>query len=143
MNMKVIDAKGLIAGRLASQIAKQLLAGETVAVVNVSDALVSGTLKYEVGRLNSLKHQKSKQDPERSPKYPRVPQMLFKRMVRGMLPKKSSRGREALKRLRAYSGVPVTVDMSKAERYEEIAKRPPKSTTIGAMCRAFSWEPAA
>ena len=139
--MKIIDAKGLICGRLASKIAKELLAGETIHVVNVSEAIVSGTLAYETKRLNSLKHQKSKQDPERSPKYPRVPRMMFKRIVRGMLPKKSSRGREALHRLRAYEGVPVTLDMSKVERYAEFAKKPAKATTLGRVCESFSWAP--
>ena len=105
--------------------------------------LVSGSLAYEVARLNSLKGQKSKQNPEHSPKYPRVPHMLFKRIVRGMLPKRNSRGRDALHRLRAYSGTSVTVDMSKAVRYADIAKKPHKSTTLGAVCAAFSWKPAA
>ncbi|VVB57222.1 50S ribosomal protein L13 [uncultured archaeon] len=139
--MKIIDAKGLVAGRLASKVAKELLMGETVSVVNVSDVVVSGTLAYEIKRLNSLKHQKSKTNPEHSPKYPRVPRMLFKRMVRGMLPKKTSRGRDALHRLRAYEGVPVTIDMGKAERPAGLDKKPVKATTLGAVCRAFSWAP--
>ena len=138
--MKVINAKGLIMGRLASKVAKDLLSGETIAVVNVSDVVISGTLEQEVVRLNSLKHQKRKTNPEHSPKYPRVPHMMFKRIVRGMLPKKSSRGREALHRLRAYPGIPANVDAKEAITYEEVSKKPLRATTLGAVCRAFSYD---
>lgn len=138
--MKVINAKGLIMGRLASYIAKDLLAGETIAVVNVSDVIVSGTLSQEVARLNSLKHQKNKMNPENSPKYPRVPHLMFKRVVRGMLPKKNSRGRDALHRLRAYPGIPANVDATNAITFANIAKKPLRATTLGAVCRAFSYD---
>jgi large subunit ribosomal protein L13 len=140
--MKIIDAKGLVAGRLASKIAKELLKGENIVVVNAAQAIVSGKLENEIKRLNSLKRQKSKQNPEHSPKYPRIPHLLFKRMVRGMLPKKSLRGRQALRRLRAYSQVPQeNIDIAKAERYEEFAKQPAKFTTLGEICAAYGWKP--
>jgi len=138
--MKVINAKGLIMGRLASSITKDLLAGESIVVVNVSDAVISGTLAQEVRRLNSLKHQKSKRNPENSPKYPRVPHLMFKRIVRGMLPKKNSRGRDALHRLRAYPGIPAGVDASQAVTMESISKKPVRATTLGAVCKAFSYD---
>ena len=138
--MQVINAKGLIMGRLATKVAKTLLSGEEVIVVGVSDTIVTGSLRQEVDRLNSLKHQKSKTNPEHSPKYPRVPHMMFKRVVRGMLPKKTSRGREALHRLKAYSDVPETIDVTGAITYPEFAKKPARYTTLGAICKAFSYE---
>ena len=42
--MTVIDAKGLILGRLASTVAKQLLSGdEKIYIVNAEKAVVSGS----------------------------------------------------------------------------------------------------
>lgn len=130
-------------GRLATKVAKSLLAGEEVMVVGVSDAVVTGSLSQHVANLNSLKHQKRKTNPENSPKYPRVPHMMFKRVVRGMLPKKTSRGRQALHRLKAYSEIPEKFDMKTAVTFPEFAKRPARSTTLGAICRAFSYKPPA
>jgi LSU ribosomal protein L13P len=45
----------------------------------------------------------------RGPKYPKTPDRLFKRMVRGMLPKEKAMGREALKRLYVYIGTPPSI----------------------------------
>jgi len=41
--MTVIDANGLIMGRLASNVAKMLLSGEEVSIVNAEQAVISGS----------------------------------------------------------------------------------------------------
>ena len=43
---------------------------------------------------------------DRGPYYPKRPDRIFKRAVRGMLPHKKTRGREALERVRIYVGNP-------------------------------------
>ena len=54
--MKVLDASGCIMGRLASHVAKALLEGEQVHVVNAEKAIVSGA-KHSVFREYTEKRQ--------------------------------------------------------------------------------------
>ena len=103
----IIDGEGLVLGRLASTVSKKLLEGENVTVLNAEKILISGTKEWA--------HQKYKQRIDRAsisnprkmgPKYPRRPDDIFRRTVRGMLPYKKPKGREAFKTLRVYVGVP-------------------------------------
>ncbi len=101
--MIVVDATGLVLGRLASVTAKSLLAGEDVKIVNVEKAIITGRKDfifrdYEQSRARGTK--------ERGPYFPRRPEMILKRTVRGMLPYKMRRGRDAMSRLRIYVGIP-------------------------------------
>ena len=84
---------------------------------------------------------KDKRDPEKAMKYPRIPYLLFKKVVSGMLPKRSQRGRDALKRLKAHDGVPVGMDISTAEVYKPSIKTGlMKSTTLGKLCKSFGYK---
>jgi len=99
----VIDAKGLILGRMASIVAKRLLNGEKIIIVNAGGAVISGdkhSIIREAHEYLQIGH------PGKGPLHPRRPDRIVKRAIRGMLPYKSPRGREALKRLRVYIGVP-------------------------------------
>jgi len=99
----VIDANNCIAGRLASYVAKALLKGYRVHVINAEKAVVSG--KPE--RVKQIFFEKVQRgDPYHGPFYPKQPDRIFRRMVRGMLPYKRPNGRKAYKRLRVYIGVP-------------------------------------
>jgi large subunit ribosomal protein L13 len=101
--MIVVDATGLVLGRLASVTAKNLLAGEEVKIVNAEKALVTGgkdSIFIEYGQTRDRGHK------ERGPYFPRRPEMILKRTVRGMLPYKMRRGRDAFSRLRIYVGIP-------------------------------------
>ena len=106
--MVVIDATGLVAGRLASIVAKMLLRGERVVVVNAEKAVVTGKRRRVVEwYMKRVSEWRTHYNPERKgPKVPRRPDIILRRMVRNMLPYKKPRGREALKRLRVYIGVP-------------------------------------
>ena len=142
--MKVIDAQNQIAGRLAARAAKMLLAGEEVAIVNSESAVISGALQTYVDKMQSRRSMRNKRDPAEGPKYPRVPHLYLRRIVRGMMPKKSQRGRDAMHKLRCYIGVPAEIDATTAEAPFEKAKKPlgtmRKSTTIGAVCASFGWK---
>ena len=101
--MIVVDATGLVMGRLASVTAKKLLAGEEVRIVNAEKALVTGgreSIFAEYGHTRDRGHK------ERGPYFPRRPEMILKRTVRGMLPYKMGRGRDAFSRLRIFVGIP-------------------------------------
>ncbi len=101
--MIVVDATGLVMGRLASVTAKSLLAGEEVKIVNAEKAIVTGSKEYIFGDYGQARARGHK---ERGPYFPRRPEMILKRTVRGMLPYKMRRGRDAFSRLRIYVGVP-------------------------------------
>merc|ERR1711992_253334 len=51
--------------------------------------------------------------PNRGPFHFRAPGKIFWRTVRGMIPHKSERGKEALKRLQTFEGVPPPYDKKK------------------------------
>ena len=102
--MVVIDAKGAVVGRLGARIAKLLLAGQQVEIINADSAVMVGTLSVAREKYLSRRHQKNKRTPEDSPVWPRRPHLLLRRMLRGMLPHKSQRGRDAYARLRVSSG---------------------------------------
>jgi len=99
----VIDAKDKIAGRLASFVAKELLKGNKVVVLNVEKAIISGD-KEDI--IEEFKRRRERGDPYKGPFYPRYPDEIFRRMVRGMLPYKKYRGKIALKNLKIFYGIP-------------------------------------
>lgn len=108
--MKVYDASGQILGRIATRIAKDLLKGETVRIINCERAAISGNPKV------TEKHyleRRSRGDPHHGPFFPRTPKGIVRRTIRGMLPFHTPRGREAFRRLRVYVGVPD--DLEKKE----------------------------
>jgi large subunit ribosomal protein L13 len=101
--MAVIDASGLILGRLSSVVAKRLLEGERIFIVNAERAVISGS---KVSTFREYLQARQRGIKEKGPYYPKRPDRILKRTIRGMLPYKRQRGREALSRLRVYVGVP-------------------------------------
>ncbi len=102
-DFKIINAEGHVLGRLSSIIAKRLLNGEKIVVVNAEKAIITGD-KYMVFERYKRKYDRGSK--EKGPYFPRHPEKIFKRTVRGMLPWKSRRGRDAFRRLRVFIGVP-------------------------------------
>ncbi|MEM5804361.1 MAG: 50S ribosomal protein L13 [Candidatus Aenigmatarchaeota archaeon] len=102
MMAKVIDAEGAVMGRLASMIAKELLLGEQITVVNADKAVISGRPTMVKERYLA-KIQRG--TPTKGPFHPKCSDGIFRRAVRGMLPK-NKKGREAFARLRVHVGCP-------------------------------------
>ncbi len=113
--MTVIDATGLIAGRLASTVAQRLLSGEEISIINAEKAIVSGSPETS---LSKYKEMRAKGSKEKGPYYPKRADMILRRTVRGMLPYKKARGRSALAKLRVYMGVPIQLSGADAETLE-------------------------
>ena len=101
--MKVYDGEDKILGRLATEVAQELLSGEDVRVVNAEKIFLTGD---KIKILEDYKKKRERGKVRKGPYYPRRPERIFKRTVRGMLPYQQPRGRKAFKRLRAYIGVP-------------------------------------
>ena len=101
---EIIDGTGLILGRLASEVAKRVLEGKEVVVVNAEKCIISGSKAQILERYTMKQHLGG---PHRSgPFYPRMPDQILRRTVRGMLPYKKPRGKAAYRRFKAYIGVP-------------------------------------
>ena len=98
----VIDARNCIVGRVASKVAQRVLDGETVAIVNAEDAVITGSEEDVMETYRT----RAEVGSDRGPHYPTRPDGMFKRSVRGMLPYKTERGREALSNVRVYVGNP-------------------------------------
>lgn len=139
----IVDGSGLILGRLASIIAKKLLEGYKVVVVNVDKVVVSGkpseVIKtYKRTILSVRSHHAHKWRPKR----PRSPIRLFKDTVWGMLPKHNKRGREALKRLKVYVGVPEDFKGKELVKFKEAdSSRLARSyVELGRIAKELGWK---
>jgi len=102
----IVDGRGAILGRVASQVAERALAGERVAIVNAEGLIVTGDEDDVVAKYQK----RTELGSDRGPYYPKRPDRIAKRAVRGMLPHKKQRGREALERVRVYLGNPYDED---------------------------------
>jgi large subunit ribosomal protein L13 len=121
--MQVIDGSGHIMGRLATHIAKQLLDGEEVVVVNAESIVITGRREQI---LQDYKERRDRGVAGRNrfgPYYPRMPDRLFKRTVRGMLPFHLPKGRTAIKKLKVYMGVPKEMEGTELIRIEKALDR--------------------
>lgn len=135
--MEVIDAKNLIVGRLATHVAKRLLRGESVTVVNAEEGIISGSRTYILAKYLHRRERKSIVNPARhGPFFPRRPEAILRRAVRGMLPYEKARGREAYKRLKVFLGVPEEFKGASAETVVEADAsklRVPKYMKLGEL----------
>jgi len=118
--MPVVDATDLVLGRLASVVAKRLLKGEEIHIVNAEKALITGgrtalLIEYQTKRRMGSTASRMR---GKGPYYPRRADRIVHRVIRGMLPYQTPHGRAALKRLRVYIGVPAEVAGQPAERVE-------------------------
>ncbi len=136
-----IDATDQIAGRLSSKIAKLVLSGKRVVVVNAEKALISGSRTSVINQWKERLELSSRVNPLYGPIHPRRPDNILRRMVRGMVPRKKPKGALAMKRLRIYVGVPSEVSAAKLSKFEETtASRPiPVYVTMGDLSRSLGW----
>jgi len=116
IGVKYIDASDHVLGRLASKVAKLALLGYEVHVVNAEKTVITGKKDFV---LSYWKHKiLERGDWYKGPFYPKRPDRIVKRVVRGMLPK-NWRGRIALKRVKAYIGVPDELKDKNFEKFED------------------------
>lgn len=100
----IIDATGLVLGRMATNIAKRALEGETVHIVNAEKAIIAGASKRAIQERYKFKREVGTM--RKGPFFPREPHLIVKRTVRGMLQYQKPSGRAAYKRIQAHIGVP-------------------------------------
>lgn len=130
--MVTIDAQGAVVGRLGARVAKLLLAGQAVEIINADKAVMVGSLDAAKEKYLSRRSQQNKRNPDESPHWPRSPHMLLRRMIRGMLPHKSRRGRDAYHKLRVTIGAPSEAKTSKIA--EASSEKKHGTFTISELC---------
>ena len=120
----IIDGEGHILGRLASVISKKLLEGEEIVVLNAEKIIITGSKEWAYAKYKQRIDRASISNPrDLGPKYPRKPDDIFRRTVRGMLPYKKSKGRSAFKGLKAYIGVPKEFKESETKTLPQAESR--------------------
>lgn len=102
----IVDATGQVLGRMCSIIAKKLLEGYRVHVVNAEKARVSGDKNSFVREYVKFLDVKSVRNPKHTPKHPRNPATYVRSVIKGMLPMDKKKGMDAFRRLRVYVGNP-------------------------------------
>ncbi|MEM1627871.1 MAG: 50S ribosomal protein L13 [Desulfurococcaceae archaeon] len=137
-----IDATNQILGRLASIVAKKLLEGYKVYVVNVEKSIVSGERNRVINGYKLYFKVRTHLNPEKyGVRRPRNPINIFKRAVRGMLPMDKPKGREAFKRLKAYIGVPPEMSNTEFTRFPEAdaSRLKGRYITVAEIALAMGW----
>jgi large subunit ribosomal protein L13 len=117
----VVDVSGLVLGRAASLIAQRLLKGESIVVVNAEKSVVTGSRTQVIAHYTAARARGSKRT---GPHFPRYPDRIFRRTVRGMLPHLKTRGKVAFRRLEVHIGVPEPWTAQPAETLEAAKARP-------------------
>ncbi len=136
--MRVINAEGLILGRLASKVAKMLLEGEEIIIVNAEKAIITGNREDIFAKYKQRTELRTRTNPRKGPFYPKRSDEIVRRTVRGMLPWKTDRGRKAFKRLKVYVGVPKEFKDRELETISEahISRlATPKYVTVGEVAK--------
>jgi large subunit ribosomal protein L13 len=138
----VIDAEGAILGRLATTVAKSLLDGYKVYVVNAEKAVVSGNPQMVIESYKVWLEIKTLRNPYKwSPKRPRNPIAIVKKAVKGMLPKDSWRGVEAFKNLKVYIGFPEELKKYNVVKVAHTSSRLSKGfITVGEIAKMLGWK---
>jgi large subunit ribosomal protein L13 len=134
----IIDASGLILGRMASIVAKRLLQGENIAIVNAEKSALSGK------RLSKIKEAREFLEighPDKGPFHPRRPDRIVQRTIRGMLPRRIPKGQQALSRLRVYVGVPDEFKNAEMMTLSQASASKLKGPyfTVGELAKEIGW----
>ena len=133
--MIIIDGTDTILGRMASIVAKRLENGEEITIVNAEKVIVTGSRK---DILNRYKASLDRGHPYSGPYTPRVADKMVRRSVRGMLPIKKAKGRNAYKRLKVYIGIPDEIK-GNIEKLEEINKDKLKNKKYITILEVSRW----
>lgn len=112
----IIDATDLIVGRIATVAAKKALQGEKVQIVNSGKAVITGDKKRILAK---YKRTRERGAPLVGPFFPRQSDRFVKRTIRGMLPYKQPKGRDAFKRVLCYKGVPKELQQKETQTIKE------------------------
>ncbi len=110
--MILIDGTNQILGRVAAYAAKKALLGEKVEIVNCEKMLITGRKEFLESR---FLERKERGHPYDGPFYPKMADRIVRRTIRGMLPYRQERGKNAYKRIMCYIGMPSVLKEQKPQ----------------------------
>ena len=130
MKKIIIDAEGAVYGRLCSFVAKKVLEGNKIEIINSEKAIITGNKKDIIDKYDTLR--KKGGHSQKGPKYSNVAYKMLKKGIRGMLPDhRKGIGKQALGRVKCHNGMP---EEFKDEKILKInAPKKIKSMTLGEL----------
>ena len=139
--IKVYDAEQMVVGRLGSKVAKAALLGDTIIIVNAEKAIITGDPRQLIAAWKEKFDIRTSYKPWRGPFHHRRPDKMVRRMIRGMLPYPTPRGKAAYKRIRVYIGTPEKyTDVEKIvlekSRYRTMTQ---KHIVVQELCKELGW----
>jgi large subunit ribosomal protein L13 len=134
----LVNAEGLIVGRMCSKVAKRLLNGEEVIILNAEKAVFSGKKKSKVAEAHKFLEVGA---PMRGPFHYRRPDRFLRKIVRGMVPFKQPKGKSAYKRLKVFMGVPLEFKDQPMITFTEAQSSDLRGPhfTLGEMAKEIGW----
>ena len=134
----LVNADGLILGRMASVVAKKLLNGEKVIIVNAEKAIISGRKRSKVAEAKEFLEVGA---PQQGPYHYRRPDRIMRKTVRGMLPFKQPKGKAALKKLKVFISVPEDLKDQQPVSIKEAqaAKLSGPYFTLAELAKEIGW----
>jgi len=105
-NVKVYDAEKMVIGRLGTRVAKDALMGKDVVIINAEKAIITGGRRFLIAAFKEKRDIRTATNHNLGPFHERRPDMMVRRMIRGMLPWPTPRAKAAYKRVKVYMGVP-------------------------------------
>ena len=133
-----VNAEGLIVGRMCSKVAKRLLNGEEVIILNAEKAVFSGKKKSKVLEAHIFLEVGA---PMRGPFHYRRPDRFLRKTVRGMVPFRLPKGKSAYKRLKVFMGVPIEFKDQVMITFDEAQSSNLKGPhfTLGELASEIGW----
>ena len=138
----VVDATNHIAGRLASNVAKLLLQGQRVTVVNCEKIMMSGKRETQIREYRDFLEINSIINYKHGPVHYRRPDTMMAKMIRQMLPfDRKPSGKLAFARLRTYIGAPNNTKPIEKIQFEKalITRAASNYTPLAEICRVIGW----
>jgi large subunit ribosomal protein L13 len=138
----VINGEGLILGRMCSQVAKRILNGEEVIIVNAEKVMLSGKRQSKIAEAHVFLEVGA---PDRGPFHSRRPDRIVRKTVRGMVPWKQPKGKVAYKRLKVFMGIPVELKDAKLETFDNanVANLKGPRLSLGELAKQIGWNEGA
>ena len=134
----LVNAEGLILGRMSSKVAKKLLNGEEVVIINAEKTVISGKKKSKILEAHIFLEVGA---PERGPFHYRRPDRIVRKTVRGMLPMDKMKGKNALAKLQVFLGVPEELKNQKPEAVPDAQAKNLRGPqfTLAELAREIGW----
>ncbi|TFF86777.1 50S ribosomal protein L13 [Candidatus Thorarchaeota archaeon] len=139
--VRIYDAESMVVGRLGSKAAKAALLGDRVIIVNAEKAIITGDRRTVIEAFKEKLNIRTSYNPRKGPFHERRPDRMVRKMIRGMLPWPTPRGKDAYKRIRVYMGVPDEYTdteriVLEGSRYRSLKR---KYITVADLSQELGW----